>query len=45
MFFKTSTIYKVYQTQKGAENYIARHFTGRADITIEEIDNKFFVVG
>jgi hypothetical protein len=45
MFFKSDTIFKVLLTRKGAENYIARHFAGRFDITIQEIDNKFFVVG
>jgi len=44
MFFKSDTIFKVFKTRKGAENYIARHFSGRY-ITIQEIDNKFFVVG
>lgn len=41
MFFKTSTVYKVYTTRKGAENYIAKW---NIDAQIEVIDNKFFVV-
>ena len=43
MFFKTSTVFKVYETRKGAENYIAK-MTG-VDLHIEVIDNRFFVVG
>jgi hypothetical protein len=42
MFFKNSTIYKVYGTRKGAETYIARY---SIDARIEVIDNRFFVVG
>ena len=42
MFFKTSTIYKVYGTRKGAESYIARKSLTGA--TVEVIDNKFYVV-
>ena len=45
MFFKSDTIFKVYKTRKGAESYIARHFAGRSEIYILDIDNKFFVVG
>jgi Ca-activated chloride channel family protein len=29
MFFKTSTVFKVYETRKGAENYIAKMTGGR----------------
>ena len=43
MYFKTSTIYKVYGTRKGAEAYIARH--SLTNVAVEVIDNKFFVVG
>lgn len=43
MFFKTSTVFKVYETQKAAERYIAK-MTG-VELHIEIIDNRFFVVG
>ena len=43
MFFKTSTIYKVYTSRKGAENYTARH--NLTNTVIEEIGGRFFVVG
>lgn len=43
MFFKDSTIYKVYTSLKSAESYIARHNTG--NMAIEEIGGRFFVVG
>lgn len=43
MFFKTDTVFKVYETQKGAERYIAK-MTG-VELRIEIIDNRFFVVG
>lgn len=43
MFFKTTTIYKVYESRKGAENYIARY--NLTNTVIEEIDGRFFVVG
>jgi hypothetical protein len=42
MFFKTATIYKVCNTRKGAENYIARWNV--EDAEIQEIDNRFWVV-
>jgi hypothetical protein len=43
MFFKTNTIYKVYESRKGAENYTARH--NLTNTVIEEIGGRFFVVG
>ena len=43
MFFKTATVYKVYETRKGAENYIAKMIG--CELRIEVIDNRFFVVG
>jgi hypothetical protein len=42
MFFKTSTIYKVYGTRRGAESYIARW---SLEAHIQVIDSKFYVVG
>ena len=43
MFFKDSTVYKVYSSLKGAEAFVARHNTG--NMAIESIGDKFFVVG
>lgn len=43
MFFKTTTIYKVYNSRKGAENFIAR--CAGSQLAIELIGDKFFVVG
>jgi hypothetical protein len=44
MFFKTSTIYKVYKTQKGADAYISSKLAHCPNAHVEVIDNKFFVV-
>lgn len=44
MFFKTQTVYKVFLTRRGAENYIARWLQNQ-NAAIEVIDNKFYVVG
>jgi hypothetical protein len=44
MFFKTQTVYKVFLTRRGAENYIARWLQNQ-NAVIEVIDNKFYVVG
>jgi len=44
MSSQDSTIFKVYQTQKGAELFIARYLTTSKMLTFEVIDNKFFVV-
>jgi hypothetical protein len=44
MSSQDSTIFKVYQTQKGAELFIARYLTNIQNAHIEVIDNKFFVV-
>lgn len=43
MFFNTTTIYKVYESRKGAENFTARH--NLTNTVIEEIGGRFFVVG
>ena len=45
MFFKTSTIYKGFNTRRGAESYIARWLSNDTTIRIEVIDNRFWVVG
>ena len=42
MFFKTSTVYKVYTTRKGAEGYTARNSSVK--LAIEEISGMFYVV-
>jgi hypothetical protein len=42
MFTNPATIYKVLQTRKGAENYVARWNID--DVEIQEIDGRFWVV-
>jgi hypothetical protein len=44
MFFKTSTVYKVYQTENGAKRYIARFLANRENISIEIHSGMFYVV-
>lgn len=41
MFFKTSTVYKVYNTERGAQNYINKF---NLDAHIEQISGFFYVV-
>jgi hypothetical protein len=42
MFFKTATVFKMYGTRKGAENFISR--TGIAGLVVEEMGGNFYVV-
>jgi len=44
MFFKSDTIFKVYQTQKGADAYISSKLAHCPTAHVEVIDNRFFVV-
>lgn len=40
----TATIFNTFKTQKGAENYIAKHLANVSGIRIENINGRFFVV-
>jgi hypothetical protein len=44
MFFKTSTVYKVYTTQKGAERFIARVLPNDPNARVEAMGGNFYVV-
>jgi hypothetical protein len=35
MFFKTTTVYKAYNTERGALNYIARNFANDTSVTVK----------
>lgn len=38
------TIYKVYNTRNGAENYIAKFLPNHSEVRIDEVDGKFYVI-
>lgn len=44
-YFKNTTVYNRYATQRGAENYISRYLSNQDNIWIEEIDSMFYVCG
>ena len=44
MFFKTTTVYKAYNTERGALNYIARNFTNTNEVTVKFVGSLYLVV-
>ena len=44
MFFKTETIYKAYNTERAALNYIARNFTNTNEVTVKFVGSLYLVV-
>jgi hypothetical protein len=45
MFFKTTTVYKAYNTERGALNYIARNFANDTSVTVKFAGSLYYVVG
>ena len=45
MYFKETTMYKAFKTQRGAQAYINRWLPNDARVRIVEIGDKFWVVG
>lgn len=44
MFFNTNTVYKAYETERGALNYIARNFSNTNEVTVKFVGSLYLVV-
>jgi hypothetical protein len=41
MFFNTNTVYKAYETERGALNYIARNFSNTNEVPPSSLLDRF----
>jgi hypothetical protein len=44
MNFQNDMVLRVYETRKGAERFIGKHYANDARVHIQIIDNRFFII-